>query len=250
MWKDIGAAGIKIDFFSGETVSNPPFQGEDIDGIKWYETVYQECAKRQLLVNAHGANKPTGERRQYPNVINREGIFGNEFATVDSTVTVNHMFTRNILGVSDFTPCVTPRNSSLTMGHQMALAVLFESGLPSMGDYAETYRNELIKNYYQSLPVLRDEIKFIDGAPDEYYCAAIKAGDEWFVACINSTEAASVTVDFSFLGSGEFVADYYADVAENNEAVTKTKKELNGSSSETFQVGKYGGFVLHITKKA
>ena len=250
LWKDIGAAGIKIDFFSGETVSNPPFQGEDIDGIKWYETVYQECAKRQLLVNAHGANKPTGERRQYPNVINREGIFGNEFATVDSTVTVNHMFTRNILGVSDFTPCVTPRNSSLTMGHQMALAVLFESGLPSMGDYAETYRNELIKNYYQSLPVLRDEIKFIDGAPDEYYCAAINAGDEWFVACINSTEAASVTVDFSFLGSGKFVADYYADVAENNEAVTKTQKELNGSSSETFQVGKYGGFVLHITKKA
>lgn len=248
LWKDIGASGIKIDFFSGETVSDPPHQGEDIGAIKWYETVYQECAKRQMVVNVHGANKPTGERRKYPNVINREGIYGNEFAEVDSTVTVNHMFTRNILGVSDFTPCVTPRNNALTMGHQMALAVLFESGMPSMGDYAETYRNELIKDYYMSLPVLRDEIKFLGGAPDEYYCAAIKAGDEWFVACINSTTAQSIKVDFSFLGSGNYVADYFADVPDDNESVTREQKQLNASSVETFQVNKYGGFVLRIKK--
>lgn len=250
LWKDIGAAGIKIDFFSGETVDNPPHQSEDIGAIEWYETVYQECAKRKMVVNAHGANKPTGERRIYPNVLNREGIFGNEFDTVDCTVTVNHMFTRNILGVSDFTPCVTPRNSALTMGHQMALAVLFESGIPSMGDYEATYRNELIKDYYSNLPVLRDEIKFLGGAPDAYYCAAIKAGDEWFVACINSTEAQSVKIDFSFLGNGEFTADYFADVEDNNEAVTKEVKELTAASSETFQVSKYGGFVLRITKKS
>ena len=223
---------------------------QDIGAIKWYETVYQECAKRKMVVNAHGSNKPTGERRKYPNVINREGIFGNEFDTVDGTVTVNHLFTRNILGASDFTPCVIPRNSSLTMGHQMALAVLFESGLPSMGDYPSVYLDEQIKSYYTALPVLRDEIKFIGGAPDEYYCAAIKAGDEWFVACANSDSAHAVTVDFSFLGSGEFTADYYADVEENNQKVTKTQKELNASSKETFNVSKYGGFVLHISKKA
>lgn len=250
LWQDIGAAGIKIDFFSGETVTNPPHQSEDIGAIEWYETIYRECAKRKMVVNAHGSNKPTGERRRYPNVINREGIFGNEFDTVDGTVTVNHLFTRNLLGASDFTPCVIPRNSSLTMGHQMALAVLFESGLPSMGDYPSVYLDEQIKSYYQALPVLRDDIKFIGGAPDEYYCAAIKAGDEWFVACANSDGAQTVAVDFSFLGSGEFVADYYADVEENNEKVTKTQKELNASTKETFNVGKYGGFVLHISKKA
>lgn len=97
---------------------------------------------------------------------------------------------------------------------------------------------------------MRDEIKFLGGAPDAYYCAAIKAGDEWFVACINSTEAQSVKIDFSFLGNGEFTADYFADVEDNNEAVTKEVKELTAASSETFQVSKYGGFVLRITKKS
>ena len=77
-WKALGVDGIKIDFFDGQEAVGNKHQGEDVDTIKWYETVYQECAKRQMLVNPHGANKPTGERRKYPNVINREAVYGGE----------------------------------------------------------------------------------------------------------------------------------------------------------------------------
>lgn len=245
-----GVAGIKIDFFSGETVENPPHQSEDIGAIEWYETIYQECAKRQMVVNAHGSNKPTGERRKYPNVINREGIYGNEFDTVDSTVTVNHMFTRNLLGAADFTPCVKPRNRGLTVGHQMALAVLFESGIPSMGDYASEYYDETVNSYYKALPAKHDETLFLGGEPDMYYCAAIKSGEEWFVACINAVVPSSVPLDFSFLGAGEYTADVWTDVDGNNMAVTKTQKTVTNATKETVEIGRNCGFIYHIYKQA
>ena len=232
-WQSYGIAGIKIDFFSGETVKNPTHQGEDIDTVKWYEIVYQECAKRKMVVNAHGSNKPTGERRKYPNVINREGIYGNEFAAVDSTVTVNHLFTRAILGASDFTPVVNPRNEGLTVAHQMALAVLFESGLPSMADFAEVYYDDTIMDFYKAIPSIRDEIVFLGGEPDYYYCAAIKAGDDWFVACVNSVSKSKVEIDFSFLGAGNYITDFYTD---SEDGVVKTQKEISSSSKESHQL--------------
>lgn len=249
-YKSYGAAGIKIDFFSGETVENPPHQGEDIGAIEWYETIYQECAKRQMVVNAHGSNKPTGERRRYPNVINREGIYGNEFDTVDSTVTVNHMFTRNLLGAADFTPCVKPRNRGLTVAHQMALAALFESGIPSMGDYASEYYDETVNSYYKALPAKHDETIFLGGEPDMYYCAAIKSGDDWFVAGINSVMSSTVALDFSFLGAGEYTADFWTDSGESNTAVSKTQKTVTNATKETVEIGRNGGFVYHIYKQA
>ena len=247
MWASYGVAGIKIDFFDGQNATNPKHQGEDIDTIKWYETIYQECAKRKMVVNAHGSNKPTGERRKYPNVINREGIYGNEFAAVDSTVTVNHLFTRAILGASDFTPVVNPRNEGLTVAHQMALAVLFESVLPSMADFAEVYYDDTIMDFYKAIPSIRDEIVFLGGEPDYYYCAAIKAGDDWFVACVNSVSKSKVEIDFSFLGAGNYITDFYTD---SEDGVVKTQKEISSSSKESVNVERNSGFIYHIRKQA
>lgn len=248
-WKSYGIAGIKIDFFDGQTVRNPTHQGEDIDNIKWYETIYQECAKREMVVNVHGSNKPTGERRKYPNIINREGIMGNEMgAMIDSTITVNHMFTRGILGSNDFTPVVNPVNKGMTIAHQMALAVLFESGLPSMADFAEVYYDKTINELYKAIPTLRDEIVFLGGEPDYYYCAAIKAGDDWFVACINSVVASSVNIDFSFLDAESYSTDFYIDGEDG--IVIKTQKDISSSTVETINVVRNGGFVYHIKKQA
>lgn len=247
LWKSCGVAGIKIDFFDGQNANAPKFQGEDIDMIKWYETIYQETARRQMIVNCHGANKPTGERRIYPNVINREAIRGNEMRNIDSSVTVNSMFTRGVLGSCDFTPVVTPRTTGLTMGHQMALAVLYESGTPSMADYADTYRDELINNFYKSVPAARDETVYLCGLPDEYYCAAVRVGDEWFVAGINGILESQATIDFSFLGEGSYTAEFFTD-AEGLKTVEKQTKTITSATKETVSMAKNGGFVYHLTK--
>lgn len=245
-----GIDGIKIDFFDGQNANNPKHQGEDIDTIKWYETIYRETAKRKMIVNCHGSNKPTGERRVYPHVLNREGIRGNEMKNVGSSVTVNQMFVRGPVGPSDFTPVVTPLSNGLTMAHQMALAVLYEAGTPSMADYSETYANPEINAFYKSIPARHDETVFLCGEPDGYYVAAIRAGDEWFVAGINAVVKSTATFDLSFLDDGEYDAQIYVSDEEDSNAIVKSSKTVSKASTETVEMVRNGGFIYHLKKKA
>ena len=246
-WEKYGVAGIKMDFFDGLEASHNTHQQEDIENIEWYETVYQETAKRKMIVIPHGCNKPTGERRKYPHVLSREAVYGNENLAVDSSVTVNQMFTRAVIGPSDFTPVVIPRNNGMTMAHQMALAVLFESGIISMADYAQTYQSDQLKDFYESIPTLRDTTVFLSGEPDSYYCAAIKSGDEWFIACVNSIVSSTVTVDFSFLDDREYIGSLFTDDGSNT--VTPTEKTVSSKTTETISVPSSGGFVYHLKLK-
>lgn len=249
-WKSWGIAGIKIDFFDGQTqVGKLTHQGEDSETIAWYETIYQECAKQEMVVVVHGCNKPTGERRIYPNVISREAVYGNELYPTSGDITVNSMFVRSSVGPTDFTPMVIPRNTNITMGHQMALAVLYECGAPCMADTIENYTED-VKEFYSSVPASRDETIFLCGELDGYYCAAIRADDTWFVAGINASgDSRTVEIAFSFLADGEYIATIYVDTGDSGKAVAKRIISLTASSNEIIEMMKNGGFVIQITKK-
>lgn len=256
-WASYGIAGIKIDFFDGLTATTPTtHQGEDIETIKWYETIYQETAKRKMIVNCHGSNKPTGERRIYPNVISREAIRGNEFTSVVSTFTVNSLFVRSVVGATDFTPVVTPLSNGLTMGHQMALAILYECGTPSMADYASAYTNHVIgegelavTEFYEAIPSLRDETVFVCGQLDRYYVAAVRAGNEWFIAGANTILETDVTFDFSFLGDGTYSGYLYTDRERKNDEIVKTAVSgVTKDAKGEVTIAENGGFVYHLKK--
>ncbi len=247
-WSEFGIAGIKIDFFDGQNATGQTFQGEDIDMIDYYEWVYQECARLKLLVNCHGANKPTGERREYPHVINREGIRGNEFKNINSTITVNQLFVRNNVGPCDFTPVVNPYTDGLTMGQQMALAVLFESGNPSMADRESAYDNDLIRDFYRAIPDAWTDMKFLEGELDKYYIAATKDGDDWFVGGANSIMETSTSVSFSFLDEGTYTAIIYTDAADGKN-VERTEMTVTAEDKIDVSMMKNGGFVIHLVKQ-
>lgn len=246
IWKSYGVDGIKIDFFDGQNAFNPTHQGEDIETIKWYETIYQETAKRQMVVSVHGSNKPTGERRVYPNVINREAIRGNENVSVGSSSTINSLFVRATVGPTDFTPVVTPLGNGITMGQQMALAILFECGLPSMADYAQIYRQSKINEFYKSIPAARDETVYLCGELDGYYCAAVRSGEDWFVAGANSIVESTVSIDFSFLGEGTYEVEYFND--DGNGDVVRRRFTVTSDTTETVTMLANGGFAMRITK--
>lgn len=248
LWKSWGVKGIKIDFFDGQSTDNPKFYGEDTGTIDWYEKIYQECAKREMLVNCHGANKPTGERRRYPNVINREAIKGNEFKGVSATDAVNELFIRRVVGPSDFTPVVNPLSANMTMAHQMALAVLLEGGTPSMADFEKVYEDTLIKEFYKHVPALCDETLFLGGEPDKYYTGAVRSGDEWLVAGANAIIPNTAKVSFSFLEEG---VTYNAEIFTNHETdykkVEKRMAKITKDDIEFFDMVKNGGFVVRLT---
>lgn len=247
-WQSWGIAGIKIDFFDGQNATDQKHQGEDIGTIQWYESIYQECAKRKMIVNCHGSNKPTGERAQYPNVINREAIYGNEMKGVGPTFTINQLLIRNVVGPSDFTPVVLPLSPNISKAHQMALAVLFESGTPSMADFADTYRNIEIYSFYKSLSATREKTIFLDGRMDRYYSAAIKTEDHWFVAGVNSLLEQDITIDFSFLDDGEYTAELFTDGSSLSKIVTESFTVTKNDVKELTMKEK-GGFVIRLTKK-
>lgn len=248
LWHSWGASGIKIDFFDGQNATDQKHQGEDIGTIKWYETVYQECAKRQMVVNCHGANKPTGERVKYPNVINREGIYGNEMKGVGTTYTVNELLIRNLVGPSDFTPVVNPFTTNLTRAHQLSLSLLFESGLPSFGDFPRTYRDTTIYSLFKTLPAAREKTVFLGGELDLYYSAAIKSGDYWFVGVANSLLAQELEIDFSFLEEGgEYVAEVYEDSQDLSKLV-KTTTTVTKNDVKTYSIQEKGGLLIRIYK--
>ncbi len=248
LWKSWGVSGIKIDFFDGQSTDSPKFYGEDTGTIDWYEKIYQECAKREMLVNCHGSNKPTGERRKYPNVINREAIKGNEFKGVNASDAVKELFIRRVVGPSDFTPVVNPLSTGMTMACQMALAVLLESGTPSMADFEDVYENTLIKEFYKNIPSLCDETLFLGGDPDKYYAGAVRSGDEWLVAGANSVVPSTAKVSFSFLEEG---VTYNAEIFTNHETdykkVERRTAKITKDDIEFFDMIKNGGFVVRLT---
>ncbi len=248
LWKSWGVSGIKIDFFDGQSTDSPKFYGEDTGTIDWYEQIYRECAKREMIVNCHGANKPTGERRIYPNVINREAIKGNEFKGVGAADSVNELFIRRVAGPSDFTPVVNPLSTGMTMVHQMALAVLLESGTPSMADFEQTYENTLIKEFYKHIPALCDETLFLDGEPDRYYVGAVRSGDEWMVAGANAVVPGTAKVSFSFLDDGvTYNAEIFTNHDTDHKKVEKRTAKITKDDIEFFDMVKNGGFIVRLT---
>lgn len=238
----MGVSGIKPDFFDGLYTADAPHKGEDIDHIKWYETMYQECAKRKMLIDCHGCNAPTGERRKYPNAMMREAVFGNEERHIGSHTTINQLLIRQVVGGTDFTPVVNPRNPSLlTPAHQLALSFLFEAGMPMYGDYAAAYEG-IVNEFYKNMPTLRDETVFLDGEPDQLYAAAIRAEGQWYVGAVCDIEQ-EFTIDFSFLGEGLYKAEVFED---SPSGLTRKKITVTKNDKITYQLSEKGGVVLRL----
>lgn len=249
-WSSWGVSGIKIDFFDGQNAENPKFYGEDTGTISWYETIYQECAKRKMIVNCHGSNKPTGERRIYPNVVNREGVLGNENTGIDASVTVNQLFTRAVVGPTDFTPVVNPFSEGMTMAHNMALAILFECGTPSMADYDNTYYKTEIKDFFKAIPARHDDTKFLCGELDSHYVGAVRSGENWFVGGVNAGWENTVKIDFSFLDSDKtYAAEIFINDLTDYKKVTKINIDITSEDEQIFDMVVNGGFAIRLTPK-
>jgi len=93
-----GVKGIKVDFM----------QRNDQLLMKFYHNLSREAAKRKMLVDFHGAQKPASLTRTWPNLISTEGVRGLEWskwsAETDPPHTTTLPFTRMFLGPMDFTP--------------------------------------------------------------------------------------------------------------------------------------------------
>ena len=220
----LGVAGVKIDFFSGDNQKNMDYC---IDLLK-------SAARHHLLVNFHGATIPRGWQRTYPNLLSTEGVYGAEWYNNVPTFTkkaARHNatlpFTRNVIGPMDYTPCTfsDSQHPHITShGHELALTVLYESGLQHLADRPESYLSQPkeVQDFLSSLPAAWDETRLIAGYPGEYVIIARRSGEKWYLAGINGTDDVK-EVPLSFGGKN---VTLITDDPENSHAwhIEKQKK--------------------------
>ena len=130
-WEKEGIVGVKPDFFDGE--------GQD--RMKLYDDLYKDAAEHNLMLLVHGANKPTGEVRTWPNVYGREAIRGQEAGGITAEQYTLIPFIRAAVGPAEVTEEIRSKDfNKTTMGFQIALTALVEDGIHSMGSAPEVYR--------------------------------------------------------------------------------------------------------------
>jgi alpha-glucosidase len=213
-----GIAGVKIDFMdrADQWMAN------------WYRQIAKKAADHHLLLDYHGAFKPDGLRRTYPNVLTREGVMGAEYNKWSARETPVHNttlpFTRMLAGPMDYTPGgfenVTKdqfeaRNSNpMVMGtrvHQTALFVVFESAFQMVADYPGAYDGQKETEFLKAVPATWDETRVINGRPARFITIARRSGREWYVGSITNWDPRELDLPLSFLGAGSYNAEIYAD---------------------------------------
>ena len=221
MFEKWGVAGVKIDFMDRD----------DQWMVDWYHRVLRKAAQHHLMIDYHGAYKPDGTRRTWPNLMTREGVMGLEYLKWSGRVTPAHnvilAYTRMLAGPMDYTPGgfrnVTraefePRNREpLVMGtraHQLSLFVVFESAFEMVADYPEAYRGQPELPFISAVPTVWDETRVLNGQVGEWITIARRRGNEWFVGSITDWSARELDVPLDFLGDGEYIAEIYADAAD------------------------------------
>jgi hypothetical protein len=186
----LGVAGVKIDFFSGDNQMN----------MDYCLDLLESAARHHLLVNFHGATIPRGWQRTWPNLMSTEGVYGAEWYNNVPTFTAKAAshnatlpFTRNVIGPMDYTPCAFSDSQHphiTTHAHELALTVLFESGLQHLADKPESYlaQPQEVQDFLSHLPSVWDETRFVSGYPGESAVLARRSGSTWYIAGINGTD--------------------------------------------------------------
>ena len=186
----LGVAGVKIDFFSGDNQMN----------MDYCLDLLESAARHHLLINFHGATIPRGWQRTWPNLMSTEGVYGAEWYNNVPTFTAKAAahnatlpFTRNVIGPMDYTPCAFSDSQHphiTTHAHELALTVLFESGLQHLADKPESYfaQPQKVQDFLGHLPSVWDETRFVSGYPGESAVIARRSGSTWYIAGINGTD--------------------------------------------------------------
>jgi alpha-glucosidase len=252
-----GIAGIKIDFMDRD----------DQYMVNWYHDIIKCAAENQLLVDFHGAYKPDGIIRTWPNMITREGVMGNEYYKFSDKMSPEHnvklAFTRMLAGQMDYTPGgflnVTreqwkqqvPALVWNTRAAELSKFVIYESPLTVVCDHPDNIINQPGADFLKVVPTVWDDIKFLGGYPGDYVAIAKRSGDKWFVGIMNSSVGKTVEIKLSFLPAGNYSAETWADTKKSETEPKEIKKDTRTlKSGEILKVtlAKNGGFVAIIKK--
>ena len=252
-----GVAGIKIDFMDRD----------DQQMVNWYHDIIKCAAENHLMVDFHGAYKPDGIIRTWPNMITREGVMGNEYYKFSNKMSPEHnvklAFTRMLAGQMDYTPGAflnvtreqyknqTPAVVWNTRAAELSKFVIYESPLTVVCDHPDNILNQPGSDFLKLVPTTWDDIKFISGYPGDYIAIAKRSGDKWFVGVMNNSIGKSIDLNLSFLPAGNYKAQTWSDTKNSDKEPKEIKNAiLSIKSPGIFKVkmANDGGFVAILKR--
>lgn len=213
MLHDLGVAGAKIDFFDHEAK----------ELIDLYEALLQKAAEYHVMVVFHGANKPTGRARTWPNELVREAVRGMESSALKDRAwhETTLPFTRCLAGPADYTAMMfNQRRRNTSAAHQIASIAIFAAPLLTIAANPETILKSPAGDVIKSVPPVWDEtIVLPDSEIGELAAYARRQGDIWFLAVMNGPQPKTLHVQLSFLGQGNYRAMVVRDNPSDDGAV-------------------------------
>jgi alpha-glucosidase len=239
---DAGVVGAKIDFFDHE-------HKEVVD---LYTSLLATAAKYRIMVNFHGANKPTGEPRTWPNELLREGVRGMESSRLQARALHDATlpFTRYLAGHGDYTPVhFGARRGDTTWAHQIATAAVFDEPLLTYGAHPKNLLSNPGLPMIKAIPPAWDETIVLPQSEIGRLAAfARRSGQIWFLAILNGPDGKTVKVPLTFLSPGDYETLIVRDHETDPAAVKVEQGKARSGETLTIDLASGGGFVTRFSK--
>jgi alpha-glucosidase len=235
--QDVGVVGVKLDFYDHEAK----------ELIDLYQATLKDAAEFKLMVDFHGANKPAGEARTWPNEMTREGIYGLEHRRLESWARHNTTipFTRMLAGHADYTPVhFGDRRRETSWAHQIASAAIITSPVTLYGAHPKNILDNPGADVIKSMPTVWDETIALSMCEiGEVAAFARRRGDSWFLAIMNGPKGRTLQIPLSFLGRGKYQALTLRDQPDQPAAMRTGNSTVGRNDSLTIEMRPAGGFV-------
>jgi alpha-glucosidase len=253
-----GIKGIKMDFMNRD----------DQQMVEFYEAVARKAAEKKMVVDFHGAYKPCGLSRKYPNLLTREALIEFEYNGGSSWDNPEHHnllpYIRMFTGPMDYIPA-TMRNSTKdnfrpisdcpmgqgTRAHALALFVILSSPMEMLPDSpSDYYREAECTDFLSKIPVEWSETRLLKGKISKYTVLARRSGDTWFVGAITNKDERLVDIPTDFLKSGKYHIEAIEDGMNANTNATDYKlinKDFKSGDVLPIKLALGGGWVARIT---
>jgi alpha-glucosidase len=260
LYEKWGVKGVKVDFM----------QRDDQKVVNFYHEAIQKTASHHLIIDFHGAYKPDGIGRTYPNAMTREGVKGMEHSKWSKDITPDHditlAFTRMVAGPMDYTPgaMVNMDRSNFnpqfsrpasqgTRVHQMALYVIYESPLQMLSDSPTNYmREQECIDFLVRIPVVWDELKVLDAKIGDYLLLARQSGKDWFIGALTDWSKREMEIDMSFLPAGDYEMEIFQDginADRHAQDYKHMKTSVKSGDKMKINLAPGGGWVAKVSPK-
>ncbi len=260
VYEEWGIEGVMVDFMDRD----------DQEMVHFYYEMAEKAAKHHLTVTLHGAYKPTGMERTWPNVLNYEAALNQEYDKWEKLGepgtppghNLDIAFIRMLAGPldyhqggmrsvlpEDFVPHDKAPSVQGTRGAQIAMYVIYQNHLPMMSDYPAAYRGQDGLDFIVQAPTTWDETRVLHAEMGKCLVIARRKGETWYLGGMTATEGRNFSLPTDFLGAGSFEADLYLDRPEGGpNALTKSKRAISAPEPLKIEMPRSGGFAARITR--